>query len=90
MKYIFIILGDSYLERYAWKGTVLSEKLKEYRFHHDNIQPEMTEVLPKTGICNYIIMIWNVGNDLFGYYECDNVAEAVRIQSEIPIVAKWN
>ena len=76
------------MERYAWKATVLPEKLEEYKFRHDNIWPEMKEVLARAGIRNYTI--WNVGNDLFGYYECDSVAEAARIQAESPVVDRWN
>ena len=41
------------------------------------------------GISNY--SIWNVGNDLFGYYECEKGIEyAARMQAESPIVDKWN
>ena len=37
-----------------------------------------------------IYTIWNVGNELFGYYECDSVAEAARVQAESPVVDRWN
>ena len=57
------------MERYAWKATVLPGKLEEYIYRHDNIWPEMKEVLAAAGIRNYTI--WNVGNELFGYYECE-------------------
>ena len=76
------------MERYAWKATVLPEKLDEYKSRHDNIWPEMKEVLARAGIRNYTI--WNVGNDLFGYYECDSVEDAARIQAESPVVDRWN
>ena len=76
------------MERYAWKAAVLPGKLEEYKRRHDNIWPEMKEVLAAAGIRNYTI--WNVGEELFGYYECGSVAEAARIQAESPIVDKWN
>ena len=76
------------MERYAWKATVLPGKLEEYKTRHANIWPEMKEVLAKAGIRNYTI--WNVGDDLFGYYECDSVSEAARVQAESPVVDKWN
>ena len=76
------------MERYAWKATVLPGKLEEYKTRHANIWPEMKEVLAKAGIRNYTI--WNVGDDLFGYYECDSVAEAARVQAESPVVDRWN
>ena len=77
------------MERYAWKATVLPGKLEEYIQRHDNIWPEMKEVLAAAGIRNYTI--WNVGNELFGYYECKHGVEyAARVQNESPVIARWN
>ena len=76
------------MERYAWKATVLPGKLEEYIRRHNEIWPEMKDVLHQAGIRNYTI--WNVGNELFGYYECDSVAEAARVQAESPVVDRWN
>lgn len=76
------------MERYAWKAAVLPGKLEEYKRRHDNIWPEMKEVLAAAGIRNYTI--WNVGEELFGYYECGSVTEAARIQAESPVVDRWN
>lgn len=76
------------MERYAWKAAVLPGKLEEYKRRHDNIWPEMKEVLAAAGIRNYTI--WNVGEELFGYYECGSVAEAARIQAESPVVDRWD
>lgn len=76
------------MERYAWKATVLPGKLPEYIRRHNEIWPEMKDVLHQAGIRNYTI--WNVGNELFGYYECDSIAEAARVQAESPVVDRWN
>ena len=76
------------MERYAWKATVREGKLDEYVRRHNEIWPEMKEMLHKSGIRNYTI--WNVGNELFGYYECDSVAEAGRIQAESEVNARWD
>ncbi len=76
------------MERYAWKATVLPGRLEEYIRRHDAIWPEMQAVLRDAGIRNYTI--WNAGSELFGYYECDSVAEAARIQAESPVVDRWN
>ncbi len=76
------------MERYAWKATVLPGKLEEYIHRHDNIWEEMKQVLTEAGIRNYTI--WNVGNELFGYYECDSVAQAAKIQADSPVVDRWN
>lgn len=77
------------MERYAWKAIVHDGMLLEYKKRHDEIWPEMKELLKSAGIRNY--SIWNVGNELFGYYECEKGAEyAAKVQSESPIVDRWN
>ena len=77
------------MERYAWRARVLDGKLDEYIKRHDEIWPEMLELLKKAGIKNYTI--WNNGHDLFGYYECSKGIEyAAKIQAKSPIVDKWN
>lgn len=77
------------MEKYAWKAIVLDGMLDEYVRRHDEIWPEMKQVLEDAGIVNYTI--WNVGNELFGYYECEKGIEfAAKVQNESPIVDKWN
>ena len=76
------------MERYAWKAIVREGMLDEYIKRHDEIWPEMKEMLHAAGIRNYTI--WNVGNELFGYYECDSVAYAAKVQADSPVVDKWN
>lgn len=76
------------MERYAWKAIVRDGMLDEYIKRHDEIWPEMKEMLHAAGIRNYTI--WNVGNELFGYYECDSIAEAGRIQAESEVNARWD
>ena len=76
------------MEKYAWRGKIVPGMQDEYKKRHDNIWPEMKEVLAAAGIRNYTI--WNVGEELFGYYECGSVAEAARIQAESPVVDRWN
>ena len=77
------------MERYACKATVLPGKLEEYIRRHNEIWPEMKDVLHQAGIRNYTI--WNVGNELFGYYECEKgVAYAEKVQAESPVVDRWN
>lgn len=72
------------MERFAWKARILPGMLNEYIKRHDEIWPEMTQVLNTAGICNYTI--WNVGDELFGYYECANIEYSSRIQAESPVV----
>lgn len=77
------------MERYAWKAVVKEGCLEEYVRRHQQIWPELVELLKQAGICNY--SIWNVGNELFGYYECaKGVDFAAKTQAESPLVDKWN
>lgn len=77
------------MERYAWKGRVVPGRLEEYIRRHNEIWPELVEVLKEAGIHNYTI--WNVGDELFGYYECEHGADyAARVQAESPVVDRWN
>lgn len=77
------------MEKYAWKATVVPEKIEEYERRHNEIWQEMKDVLYKAGIKNYTI--WNVGNELFGYYECEYGAEhAAKVQRESDVVDRWN
>lgn len=77
------------MERYAWKAKIVNGSLDEYVRRHDNIWPEMKKVLDDAGIVNYTI--WNVGNELFGYYECKfGVEYAAKVQAESPVVDRWN
>ena len=49
----------------------------------------MKDVLKEAGIKNYTI--WNVGDELFGYYECElGVEHAARVQAQSEIVTAWN
>ena len=77
------------MEKYAWKATIKDGCLEEYKRRHDNLPEEMQSLLREAGICNYTI--WNVGNELFGYYECkQGVAFAAKVQSDSPVVARWD
>ena len=77
------------MERFAWKAVVKDGMLSEYKKRHDNIWPELKQVLKDAGISNYTI--WNTGNELFGYFECDKgVAYAEKYQAASSGVDKWN
>ena len=77
------------MERYAWKATVKEGMLEEYVRRHNEIWPELTEVLRQAGIRNYTI--WNCGSELFGFYECEKGADyAAAVQAGSPVVDRWN
>ena len=77
------------MDRYAWRAKVKPGMLEEYVRRHNAIWPEMTQMLNDAGVHNYTI--WNVGDELFGYYECEKGLDyAASVQAESPIVDKWN
>lgn len=77
------------MEKYAWKARIKEGLLEEYVKRHNEIWPDMVNVLKEAGIKNY--SIWNSGLDLFGYYECEKgVDYASKIQSESEIVKRWD
>ena len=76
-------------EKYAWSARIKAGKYEEYVRRHDEIWPEMVEVLKAAGICNYTI--WAKGNELFGYYECEQGVDfAAKVQAQSPVVDRWN
>ena len=74
--------------RKGFKMKLYPGMAEEYERRHNLLWPEMKEMLHKAGIRNYTI--WNVGNELFGYYECDSVEVASQVQSSSEINAKWD
>ena len=64
------------MEKYAWRGKIVPGMQEEYKKRHDNIWPEMKEVLADAGIVNY--SIWMQGEELFGYYECEKTTEEMQ------------
>ena len=82
-------MGWFFMEKYAWKAKIVDGALDEYIRRHDAIWDEMKDVLSCAGIVNYTI--WNVGNELFGYYECTKGIEyAAKVQRQSPVVERWN
>ena len=77
------------MERVTWKARLLPGMKQEYIKRHDELWPEMTELLNSAGIHNYTI--WCVGDELFGYYEATKgAAFAADAQAGSPVVDRWN
>ena len=76
------------MERFAWRAHIKPDTIEEYEKRHSALWPEMRQVLNDAGIHNYTL--WNVDDELFGYYECESIEYADKIQSDSPVVEKWN
>lgn len=73
---------------FAWHACIRPGTEQEYQRRHDEIWPEMTAALNEAGVRNYTV--WLYKQELFGYYECDDLEKAARVQGSSPVVARWN
>lgn len=60
----------------------------EYRRRHDEIWPEMLELISQAGIENY--SIWNKGTQLIEYFETEDPERVRRVLAESPVKARWD
>lgn len=75
------------MDRVTWRGVILPGKIEEYKYRHANIWPEMTAMLNEAGVHNYTI--WLSGNEIFGYYECEDADYASKVQAESEVSKRW-
>jgi L-rhamnose mutarotase len=76
------------MQRYAFKMQLLPGMKDEYKKRHDEIWPELVEVLRATGISNYSIHLDEETNTLFGYLE----RRDDHMMSELPnhpVMKRW-
>ena len=73
--------------RVIWKGHILPGKTEEYIARHDHIWPEMVENLKAQGISNYSIFL--SGNELIGYYECEDLERLRQVKAASLVAKKW-
>ncbi len=76
------------MERHAIVMKLKIGMVQEYKRRHDNLWPEMKELLKKSGIKNY--SIWNVGEFLYQYFETEDYEGALIVLANDPIKRKWD
>jgi L-rhamnose mutarotase len=74
-------------ERSAFVLRVRPEKVDEYVEAHKHVWPEMLDALRAAGIRNYTI--FRAGNEMFGYFECDDLATAERHLAAQDVSSRW-
>jgi L-rhamnose mutarotase len=74
-------------ERAAFVLRVRPDKLEEYVEAHRAVWPEMLEAIHAAGIRNYTI--FRNGNEMFGYFEADDLATAGRYLAQQDVSARW-
>jgi L-rhamnose mutarotase len=74
-------------QRSAFVLRVRPDKIDEYVEAHRNVWPEMLAALRDAGIRNYTI--FRKGNEMFGYFESDDLhAAAVHMEAQ-DVNARW-
>ena len=74
-------------QRSAFVLRVRPERLNEYVETHRRVWPEMLDALRRAGIRNYTI--FRHGNEMFGYFEADDLEAAGRYLEAQEVVSRW-
>ena len=74
-------------ERSAFVLRVRPECVDEYVEAHRAVWPEMLDALRGAGIRNY--SIFRAGNEMFGYFEADDLDAAARYLSRQEVCTRW-
>jgi len=61
---------------------------EEYRRRHNEIWPDMLDLMREAGIRNY--SIWNDGTELIGYFETDDLDQCRCVLRESPVKKRWD
>jgi L-rhamnose mutarotase len=74
-------------QRSAFVLRVRPDRIDEYVEAHRNVWPEMLDALRGSGICNYTI--FRAGNEMFGYFEADDLAATELYLSQQQVCTRW-
>jgi L-rhamnose mutarotase len=74
-------------ERSAFVLHVRPDRIDEYVEAHASVWPEMLAALAGAGIRNY--SIFRAGNDVFGYFEADDLGAAERYLAQQEVCTRW-
>ena len=75
------------MKHYAWVLEVRPGYEQEYKKRHDEIWPEMVEMLQESGLRNY--NIFRHGLTLFGYFETDDLKKSINYIAASEVNKKW-
>jgi L-rhamnose mutarotase len=74
-------------QRSAFVLHVRPDRIDEYVEAHRSVWPEMLAALREAGIRNYTI--FRNGNEMFGYFESDDLAAAATYMEKQEVNARW-
>ena len=75
------------MKNYAWVLEVRPGYEEEYKKRHDEIWPEMVEMLRDAGLRNY--NIFRHGLTLFGYFETEDLVKSINHIANSDVNKKW-
>ena len=75
------------MSNYAWVLEVRPGYEEEYKKRHDELWPEMKDMLREAGVRNY--NIFRHGLTLFGYFETDDLKKSIEHITKSEINTKW-
>ena len=76
------------MERVAFKMQLHKGFEAEYKKRHDELWPELQELLKTTGIQEYSIFLDETTNGLFGFLKIENAAMLNTLPAH-PVMQKW-
>jgi L-rhamnose mutarotase len=74
-------------QRSAFVLRVRPDRIDDYVEAHRNVWPELLAALRSAGIRNYTI--FRHGNELFGYFESDDLEAAAAFMEAQEVNARW-
>lgn len=76
------------MEKFAFKMYLNEGKLQEYKHRHDEIWPELVELLKQAGVSDYSIFLDEETHTLFGvlWRTSDHAMDSLPLQ---PVMQKW-
>ncbi len=74
-------------QRVGFVLRVKPDRVGEYVLAHREVWPEMLQALKDAGIRNYTI--FRAGNEMFGYFETNDLARAETYLSAQEVNARW-
>ena len=74
-------------QRSAFVLRVRPDRIDDYVAAHRDVWPEMLGALRGAGIRNYTI--FRDGNQVFGYFEADDLEAAARFLADHPVCTRW-
>ena len=76
------------MTRVAFKMKLFDGLEEEYQKRHNELWPELEQLLKATGVHEYSIFLDNTTNDLFGFLKAEDPAALDNLPSH-PVMQRW-